>query len=69
MAAVAVSVPSTCCSTPRPVRMYVPSPDARRRASRRSVSAGTPVVDCTRSGHHDATLRRSDSNPVVRSAT
>jgi hypothetical protein len=49
--------------------MYVPSPEARRRASRRSVSAGTPVVDCTRSGHHDATLRRSDSNPVVRSAT
>ena len=68
IAAVAVSVPSACCSTPRPVRMYTERPAASRRASCRIVAAGTPVTDCVRSGHHGDTERRIAARPVVRSA-
>ncbi len=63
IAAVAVSVPSACCSTPRPVRMYTERPAASRRASCRIVAAGTPVTDCVRSGHHGDTERRMRREP------
>ena len=74
MAAFAVSVPSRCCSTPRPVRMKTGSPpafDARAAAARCLASqrmrvAETPETAWARSGHHSPTLRRKAPRPVVR---